>query len=204
MPKVEISVKTVSGQTIVLSQGDRLVKEVTIECNSGRCASRHGQDKPTEVVIVDEKLPEAGEQWLSLILPEGSPQFEAMPKNFCGPQCVRDFLVYDYIAPGPRTVSEPTPEQLAGLNSNVFAGNPPTQPVAPNCPLDEHHHKPGEFCRGCAELTGNPPAPTPVPVPIEEAIINAQADNRLAGLPPVNESISQADGCADPADVHGA
>ena len=148
MPKVEISVKTVSGQTIVLSQGDRLVKEVTIECNSGRCASRHGQDKPTEVVIVDEKLPEAGEQWLSLILPEGSPQFEAMPKNFCGPQCVRDFLVYDYIAPGPRTVS----------------------------------------------------VPTPVPVPIEEAIINAQADNRLAGLPPV----SQADGCADPADVHGA
>ena len=110
MPRVEISVKTASGQTIVLSQGDRLVKEVTIECNSGRCASRHGQDKPTEVVIVDEKLPEAGEQWLSLILPEGSPQFEAMPKNFCGPQCARDFLVYDYIVPGPHTVPEPTPD----------------------------------------------------------------------------------------------
>jgi hypothetical protein len=113
MPKVEISVKTAGGQTIVLSEGDRLVKEVTIECNSGRCASRRGQDKPAEVVVVDEALPEAGDQWLSLILPERSPLFAPMPKNFCSPQCVRDFLIYDYIAPGPRTVSVQKPDNIS-------------------------------------------------------------------------------------------
>jgi hypothetical protein len=28
------------------------------------------------------------------------------------------------------------------------------QPVAPNVPLDEHHHEPGQYCRGCHELMG--------------------------------------------------
>lgn len=100
MPRVEIAVKTKDGQTIVLSPEDRLEKTVTIECNSSRCASRHGQDKPQEVSLVEgEPMPDAGEQWMSLILPEKSPQYTPTPPNFCGPQCVRDFLVYDYLAP---------------------------------------------------------------------------------------------------------
>lgn len=28
------------------------------------------------------------------------------------------------------------------------------QPVAPNCPIDDHTHKRGELCRGCQDLTG--------------------------------------------------
>jgi len=28
------------------------------------------------------------------------------------------------------------------------------QPVAPNRPLDDHYHAPGDYCRGCHELMG--------------------------------------------------
>lgn len=28
------------------------------------------------------------------------------------------------------------------------------QPVAPNCPLDEHSHISGQWCQGCADLMG--------------------------------------------------
>jgi hypothetical protein len=35
------------------------------------------------------------------------------------------------------------------------------QPVAENCPLDGHDHLPGQFCRGCHDLTGwMPPGST--------------------------------------------
>lgn len=100
MPKVTVSVQTAGGQTIVLTEGDKLVREVTIECNSPRCAARHKKEKPSEVTLIDgQPMPPEGHQWLSLILPEASPQYEPMPKNFCGPRCVSDFLTYSYIAP---------------------------------------------------------------------------------------------------------
>lgn len=135
MPKVTVSVQTAGGQTIVLTEGDRIVKEVTIECNSLRCASRHGQSGPSEVSLIDgQPMPEKGRQWLSLILPETSPQYTPMPPNFCGPQCVKDFLSYQYIAPSSAGVQKVdcvpvenlTPEQLAGLNSTALS-QPPVQ-----------------------------------------------------------------------------
>ncbi len=107
MPRVDVVVKTKDGQAILLTEGDRIEKTVTIECNSQRCASRHGQDKPQEVSLVDgQPMPEAGRQWLSLILPETSPQYTPLPPNFCGPACVRDYLIYDYIAPSSAGVEE--------------------------------------------------------------------------------------------------
>ena len=149
MPRVEISIKTAGGETIVLSPEDRLEKVVTIECCSQRCASRHGQDKPLEVSLVEgQPMPDAGEQWLSLILPERSPQYTPMPPNFCSPSCVRDFLMYQYLAPGPRV------ETVA-----------------------EYHTQ------------EQPPVTLP---PHSGQVLR------------VVESESQADGCSDPADCHGA
>lgn len=103
MPSVQIVIHQASGAAIVLSPGDRMEKIVTIECVSQRCASRNALDKPKEVSLTEgEPMPEGGDQWMSLILPERSPQFSPMPPNFCSPQCVKDFLVYQYLAPGPR------------------------------------------------------------------------------------------------------
>lgn len=108
MPRVNISIQTAGGQTIVLTEGDKIVKEVVIECSSQRCASRHGQDKPQEVALIDgQPMPEEGIQWMSLILPETSPQYTPMPPNFCSPTCVRDFLVYQYLAPPVRKTDLP-------------------------------------------------------------------------------------------------
>jgi hypothetical protein len=44
--------------------------------------------------------------------------------------------------------------QMKELNGGRFTGKDFMQPVAPNCPIDEHEHKRGEVCRGCADLTG--------------------------------------------------
>lgn len=141
MPRVEIALHTSDGQTIVLSEKDRLVKTVVIECCSKRCASRHGQDKPLEVSLVEgEPMPEVGDQWLSLILPERSPQYTPMPPNFCGPQCARDFLIYDYLAPQPRAsvsteTEQPDPSNLPAGLSVVYSG--PSVSQADGDPGDE-------------------------------------------------------------------
>jgi hypothetical protein len=137
LPRVEVLVKTKDGQSILLTEGDRIEKTVIIECNSQRCASRHGQEKPQEVSLVDgQPMPEAARQWLSLILPETSPQYTPMPPNFCSPSCVRDFLVYDYIAPSSAGVApkseavqkmdslgpEPTIDDPLGLRAETTPG----------------------------------------------------------------------------------
>ena len=126
MPRVEVIVK-LNGQSFLLTEGDRIEKTVIIECNSARCASRHGQEKPQEVSLIDgQPMPEEGRQWLSIILPETSPQYTPMPPNFCGPTCARDFLVYQYIAPSSTGIARKvdclpekdlTPEQRASLGS---------------------------------------------------------------------------------------
>ena len=125
MPTAQILVRQANGQTLVLSGDDRIVKEVTIECSSQRCASRHGQPKPVEFTFDDQgAFPESGDQFLSLILPERSPSNPQYPLPFCGPTCLKDFLTYQYFAPGPRQPL--TAEQLTGLNSPEFdAGGPP-------------------------------------------------------------------------------
>jgi hypothetical protein len=100
VPRVEVVIKTKDGQSILLTEGDLIQKTVVIECCSQRCASRHGQELPQEVSLIDgQPMPAEGRQWLSLILPETSPQYTPMPPNFCSPSCVRDFLTYQYIAP---------------------------------------------------------------------------------------------------------
>lgn len=142
MPRVEISVKTAGGQTIVLSEGDRLEKLVTIECNSKRCASRNGQDKPKEVSIIEgQEMPESGDQWMSLILPDRSPQHTPLPPNFCSSQCVRDFLVYDYIAPTHRATPETVPSPVTEPNYQgvkVESFSHPVIPQADGDPGDTH------------------------------------------------------------------
>ena len=102
LPSVQTILKQANGQTLILYKGDKISHEITISCDSRRCASRNGQDKPQEVTVVDNELPPAGDQWLSVILPERSPSYGPLPKNFCSPTCLKDFLVYDYMAPGPR------------------------------------------------------------------------------------------------------
>ena len=107
MPRVEVVVKTKDGQNILLTEGDLIQKTVVIECCSQRCASRHGQKLPQEVSLIDgQPLPAEGRQWLSLILPETSPQYTLLPPNFCSPSCIRDFLSYQYIAPSSAGVEE--------------------------------------------------------------------------------------------------
>jgi|ERR1700689_1727025 len=124
MPRVEVIVK-LNGQSFLLTEGDRIEKTVVIECNSARCASRHGQEKAQEVSLIDgQPMPEAGRQWLSIILPETSPQYTPMPPNFCGPTCARDFLVYDYIAPSSTGVQE------VQKTDEVLATAPTPEPVA--------------------------------------------------------------------------
>jgi hypothetical protein len=107
VPRVEVLVKLKDGQNILLTEGDLIQKTVVIECCSQRCASRHGQELPQEVSLIDGRpMPAEGRQWLSLILPETSPQYTPMPPNFCSPSCVRDFLSYQYIAPSSAGVQE--------------------------------------------------------------------------------------------------
>jgi hypothetical protein len=111
MPRVEVLVKLKDGQSILLTEGDLIHKTVVIECCSQRCASRHGQESPQEVSLIDgQPMPAEGRQWLSLILPETSPQYTPMPPNFCSPSCVRDFIVYQYIAPSSAGVNLPPNE----------------------------------------------------------------------------------------------
>ena len=119
-PSATVIVRQANGQSLVLSGDDRIVKEVTIPCSSQRCPSRHEQSEPVTFTFNDQDpFPESGDQFLSLILPERSPSNLGYPVPFCGPQCLRDYLVYQYLAPGPRQpvqVQEPlTAEQLAAV-----------------------------------------------------------------------------------------
>jgi hypothetical protein len=107
MTRVETTIKTADGQTIILSPADKITREITLECASNRCASRHGQDKPAEVTLLDDEMPEAGDQWMTLILPSRSPQYSPMPPTFCSGQCVKDFLTYFYQLPSPRNPAPP-------------------------------------------------------------------------------------------------
>ena len=103
-PSAQIIVRQANGQSLVLSENDRIVKEVTIPCSSQRCPSRHGQKSPVSFTFNDQDpFPEAGDQFMSLILPERSPSNPGFPLPFCGPQCLRDYLVYQYFAPSSRT-----------------------------------------------------------------------------------------------------
>lgn len=137
-PTAQTTVRQANGTEIVLSENDRIVKEVTIPCSSQRCASRHGQSSPVTFTFNDQdQFPETGDQFLSLILPERSPSNPQYPVPFCGPQCLKDFLVYQYLAPGPRvpententenvqtpaaSITDNLPEPLTMLD--VTAGN---------------------------------------------------------------------------------
>lgn len=145
MPTAQVLIRQQNGQTIVLAEGDRIVKEVTIPCSSQRCPSRHGQESPVTFTFNDQDpFPESGDQFLSLILPERSPSNLGYPLPFCGPQCLRDYLVYQYLAPGPRQpvqVQEPlTAEQLAAVQKTdspdlycVTEGNGDCVSTDPRC-----------------------------------------------------------------------
>lgn len=102
-PSATVIVRQASGQSLVLSGDDRIVKEVTIPCSSQRCPSRHEQTEPVTFTFNDQDpFPEAGDSFMSLILPERSPSNPGFPLPFCGPACARDYLIYQYLAPGPR------------------------------------------------------------------------------------------------------
>ena len=103
MPSTQNLVRLSNGQTLLLGPEDKIVKEITIPCESPRCASRRGQDKPVEFTFDDQgTFPEAGDSFISLILPERSPSNPGGPRCFCSPGCVKDYLTYQYMAPGPR------------------------------------------------------------------------------------------------------
>lgn len=133
MPTGRVLIRQSNGQTIALYSDDRIVKEVTIECSSQRCASRHGQESPVTFVFNDQDpFPEAGDQFLSLILPERSPSNPQYPLPFCGPQCLKDFLTYQYFAPGPRQPASTENVQTAEVEAAITAA----QPVHESCGLD--------------------------------------------------------------------
>jgi hypothetical protein len=116
-PSAQVIVRVSNGSNIILGENDRIVKEVTIPCSSQRCASRHGQAEPVAFTFNDQDpFPEAGDQFLSLILPERSPSNPQFPLPFCGPQCLKDYLVYQYLAPGPRV---PLTVQTAGEQPEI-------------------------------------------------------------------------------------
>jgi hypothetical protein len=170
MPTAQVIVRQANGQSLVLSENDRIVKEVTISCESPRCASRHGQDKPVEFTFNDQDpFPEAGDQFMSLILPERSPSNPQYPRPFCSPTCLRDYLMYAYLAPSPRETDK------FGLQQSTETVQPPI--------CGNYKEYVGDGI-GCDKEPGH----------------EGNCGKRNGA--PVAES--QADGCADPADVHGA
>ena len=122
-PSATVIVRQANGESLVLSGDDRIVKEVAIPCSSQRCPSRHEQSEPVTFTFNDQDpFPPEGDNFLSLILPERSPSNLGYPMPFCGPQCLKDFLVYQYLAPGPRNMradcipeKDLTDEQRASL-----------------------------------------------------------------------------------------
>ena len=136
-PSATVIVRQANGQSLVLSGDDRIVKEVTIPCSSQRCPSRHEQSEPVTFTFNDQDpFPESGDQFLSLILPERSPSNLGYPLPFCGPQCLRDYLVYQYLAPGPRQSAstenvQPTPEPppMADVEASIGSHDLPEPTV---------------------------------------------------------------------------
>jgi len=126
LPTAQVIVRQSNGQSLVLSENDRIVKEVTISCESPRCASRHGQDSPVTFTFNDQDpFPEAGDNFMSLILPERSPSNAQYPRPFCSPTCLRDYLMYAYLAPSPRnpeTVSPVTAEAATQIAESQADG----------------------------------------------------------------------------------
>ena len=60
-PSAQIIVRQANRQSLVLSENDRIVKEVTIPCSSQRCPSRHGQKLPVSFTFNDQDpFPEVG------------------------------------------------------------------------------------------------------------------------------------------------
>lgn len=116
MPSAQLIVKVANGSSILLGPQDRVVKEITINCESNRCAARHNQDKPVEFTFDDGgNFPESGDSFLSLILPARSPvNAQDRPRCFCSAGCLKDYLTYEYVAPGPRV---PLTVQTAGVQT---------------------------------------------------------------------------------------
>lgn len=113
MPSAQLIVKVANGSSILLGPQDRVVKEITINCESNRCAARHNQAKPVDFTFDDGgNFPESGDSFLSLILPARSPSnAQDRPRCFCSAGCLKDYLTYEYVAPGPR---QPAPLVEAG------------------------------------------------------------------------------------------
>ncbi len=119
--------QTPQGQTLILSKAEleaaKMEADFTFQCSSRRCASRHSQDQPITFSWRMEpgKVPDALFQTITIMVDPVEPKEFV----FCGPACARDWLVYEYLPP----LAKPslTSEQLAGLNSSEFTGNPPVQ-----------------------------------------------------------------------------
>jgi hypothetical protein len=128
-PSAQVIVRVSNGSNIILGENDRIVKEITVECQSPRCPSRHGQEKPVEFTFNDQDpFPAAGDNFMSLILPERSPSNPGFPLPFCSGQCLKDYLTYAYLAPGPRanfgeenqeTLPPPASEEIIRKTDNL-------------------------------------------------------------------------------------
>ena len=184
----ETTVRLADGQVLVLTENDKVEQstQVTIFCDSPRCEARNQVTKsftykPSDVAGDDFKLPIGSDQFISLVLSVRSPSYNGSPKNFCGPQCIKDFLAYTYIAPPPRTVSE-QPPVTAEAATQTFSEFAHTQTFSPEVEkaAEIAVKEFGKELDGYLHLTGQ--------CVNEAACPNAE---------------SQADGCSDPADVHG-
>lgn len=156
MSQVQVIIKQVSGQTIVLSPEDKLVQEATSPCESKRCASRHGQDTPVDVVIATDG---SSGEFFELGFHPLSPLWTGSSKFFCTPTCLKDWVTYEYLAPSRASVQK-------------------------------------------IEHTDD--GPKWIPDPETSAVIDTLSGQLPGTIPYVGQAESQADGCSDPADVHGA
>jgi hypothetical protein len=105
--KIEKSVyiKDKEGHVTILTESDTVAEntDVTMTCDSARCASRH-DGKHVEISWNLEAIQKDANalsddfyRLISLLLDSGNQK--PTQKTFCSPQCVRDFLQYEYVSP---------------------------------------------------------------------------------------------------------
>jgi len=100
-----VHIKDKEGHIITLTENDQISEntDITMKCDSQRCASRH-DGKHTEIswnveaIKADANaLSDDFYRIISLVLDPGNQKPTQL--TFCSPGCVRDFLQYEYVAP---------------------------------------------------------------------------------------------------------
>lgn len=179
-----IYIKDKEGHITILTENDQIAEnvDVTMTCDSQRCASRHDGKHVeiswnVEAIKADANaLNDSFYRIIGLVLDSGNQQ--PTQKTFCSAQCVRDFLQYEYVAPlSPREqavlMAQNQQAEIAKHKPaiNVIPFNPqpetPAPEVAPTFQDPAKDYAPSEEpfastpCGGCEQCSD--PVAEPLP-----------------------------------------